>query len=85
MKTITLRNIDDELKKTLEAKAKASSTSLNTVVLTTLQHAFGLKKSPRKQRNHELEKLAGGWSEDDLSAFESATADFAQIDDDLWK
>lgn len=85
MKTITLRNIDEDLKTVLETKAKASSSSLHGVVLATLREAFGLEKAPRMQRNLELEKLAGRWSENDLADFEEGTADFEKIDEELWK
>ena len=85
MKTITLRNIDAALKKALTEKAKQSSTSLNSVVLTTLREAFHLQKSPRRKRNLELEKLAGKWSKVDLDSFTRNTADFEKIDLELWK
>ncbi len=85
MKTITLRNIDAELKAVLMKKAESSSTSLNSIVLTTLREAFGLQKRPRYQRNFELEKLSGSWTKQDLESFESSTSDFHEIDEELWK
>ena len=85
MKTITLRNIDEELKDVLIKRAQRSSTSLNGVVLKALREAFGLQKRPRQQRNLELEKLSGSWTKQDFKAFESSVTDFQKIDEELWK
>ncbi|NOX98450.1 MAG: hypothetical protein GXP30_01760 [Verrucomicrobia bacterium] len=85
MKTITLRNIDPELKKALADKAELDSASLNSVVLQALREVFGLQKRPRRKRNPELEKLAGSWGKKDKAEFEKNTAAFNKVDDELWQ
>ena len=85
MKTITLRNIDPELKKALSDKAELDSASLNSVVLQVLREAFGLQKRSRRKRNLELEKLAGSWGDKDKSEFEKNTSAFNKIDDEMWQ
>ncbi|MCF6311591.1 MAG: hypothetical protein L3J39_03985 [Verrucomicrobiales bacterium] len=84
METITLRNINPELKKALIDKAERDSASLNSVALQALGEAFGLQNGPRRKRNPELEKLAGTWSEKDKEEFEKNTSSFNKVDDDLW-
>ncbi|MBT5901672.1 MAG: hypothetical protein HOH58_06155 [Opitutaceae bacterium] len=86
MKTITLRNIDDELKQVLEEQAAYSSQSLNTVVLNKLRESYGLKEDTnRPPPNRDLLQLAGGWSDDDAESFNQATAAFGKIDLEMWK
>lgn len=85
MKTITLRNIDPELEKALTEKAELESISLNSVVLRVLQEAFGLRKRPRRERNPQLEELAGSWSEEDQAEFEKNTVAFNKVDEVLWQ
>jgi len=44
-----------------------------------------LKEAARKGKtNHNLDHLAGTWSEEDAREFEEATADFGQIDEEMW-
>lgn len=84
MKTITLRNMDDDLKAALQKEAAAHGTSLNGAALKVLRVGLGLQKPPRRQRNLALEKLGGTWTAADLTAFESATAATREIDREIW-
>ncbi|MFK5922966.1 MAG: hypothetical protein QM496_12375 [Verrucomicrobiota bacterium] len=85
MKTVTLRNIDPELKKALMDKAAQDSSSLNSVVLNALRESFGIDKKPRRQRNLELENLAGAWNDEDKAEFEKNTSAFNEIDEAMWQ
>lgn len=86
MKTITLRNIDDELKQVLEEQAAYSAQSLNTVVLNKLRESYGLKNgSNRPPPNRELLQLAGGWTDEDAATFTKSTAAFDKIDPEMWE
>ncbi len=85
MKTITLRNMDEDLKAALQREATTHETSLNGAALKVLRTGLGLQKPERRQRNRELEKLAGSWTEQDLAQFDEATAVTREIDPELWK
>lgn len=83
MKHLTVRNVDPALSKALERARRKSGKSLNQTVLELLRQALGV--SAVAARSNGLAKLAGGWSQADLEAFEAATGDFEEIDEDLWK
>lgn len=86
MKTITLRNIDDELKRVLEEQAAYSAQSLNTVVFNKLRESYGLKNdSNRPPPNRELLQLAGGWTDAEAESFDQATSAFGKIDPEMWE
>lgn len=84
MKTITLRNVDESLERALDEAATHAANSVNGVILDVLRESFGLKKKPRKQHHHDLDKLAGTWSQKDLQEFADATKPFDRIDKDMW-
>lgn len=85
VKTITLRNMDDDLKAALAKEAANHATSLNGAALKVLRVGLGLEKRPRRERNLALEKLAGRWSETDAAEFDQSTAATREIDPDLWR
>jgi len=39
----------------------------------------------RRPPYHDLDSLAGTWSEEDAAEFASATSDFEQVDQQLWR
>jgi hypothetical protein len=51
-----------------------------------IRQGIGLHKPENRQElHHDLDSLAGTWSEDETSAFLKAVADFEQIDEALWR
>lgn len=85
MTTMTLRGIDDSLSQTLKELARNQGVSLNTLALRLIREATGVDKRKRTILHHDLDSLAGTWSEDDELAFRNATRSFEAIDDDMWK
>ena len=86
MKAITLRGIDEALENALRAKSKElSTTSLNSTIIHVLHESLGLTKRRYHAVHHDLDHLAGSWSDKDLREFEEATTALAQIDEDLWR
>jgi DNA polymerase III delta subunit len=83
MKALTIREVDAQLARALEKEKKRRGASLNQTVLQLLRQALGLD-SPGI-RSNALAKLAGTWSEEDLSRFERDTAVFEQVDAEIWK
>lgn len=49
------------------------------------QAALGGGASKAEAEYHDLDALAGTWSEADAAAFQAATTPFEQIDDTLWR
>ena len=43
------------------------------------------KKKAQFPIHHDLDHLAGTWSEEDAAEFDKATEIFQQVDEELWK
>lgn len=83
---ITLKNIDDEVLKRLKAEAKRRGIDLNTYILKIFKKVVGLDTDKdRDDVYHDLDYLAGTWTEEEAEAFTKATEDFEKIDKELWQ
>jgi len=85
MKTITVRGIDPGLDRVIKSRAKQNSLSVNQWVLQALKKVTGTGKEPVFKKYHDLDALAGGWSKEEVRAFQKNTQIFERIDEDLWK
>jgi plasmid stability protein len=83
MKTLTLRNVPDDVVEQLAATAKENRQSMNGAAVLALQRALGLDAGPRRKR--DLSAFAGAWKKTEFAAFEKATAGFSAIDEELWR
>jgi hypothetical protein len=83
MRNYTLRGIDPALDHEIRELARRRSTSINATILDLLRKALGLggKRPPYS----DLDRLAGGWTEEDLKEFRKSTAPFEQIERELWE
>jgi hypothetical protein len=81
MKHLTVRQVPPDLAEALEREKRRRGTSLNRTVLDLLRQLLGVgTEEPR----NGLEQLSGTWSEEELEAFDAATTQFDQIDQELW-
>ena len=85
MRTLTIRNIDDDLSKFLKKKASDSGTSLNSCIIDTLKQEAGLLKKQFSKKYDDLDNLAGTWSKREYNEFNKSIASFDQIDKEMWK
>lgn len=86
MKNISVRGIDDETASRLKAAAKRRGTSVNSLVVRLLRSGVGLRpEGPRIPVHHDLDHLAGTWSEEDHREFMDTQRDFSVIDEALWR
>ena len=85
MTTMTLRGIDDTVSGALKDRARQEDTSVNTLMLRIIKESLGIEKKKRGTVYHDLDHLAGTWSAQDAAEFESATAVFEKVDEDMWK
>ncbi len=83
MKTLTLRNVPDEVVEHLSSLARESRQSMNKVAVQAMRRSFGLDAPPRRKR--DLSAFAGGWSRKEAAEFDKATAAFGKIDEELWR
>ena len=82
MKTLTLRNVSQELAEALDKEKSRRGKSLNQTVLELLARALGVGHGKRR---NGLAALSGTWTAEELAEFEAATASTEQIDEELWR
>ncbi|MGH7253887.1 MAG: hypothetical protein ACREIE_08825 [Nitrospiraceae bacterium] len=85
MKPITLRKLPDALARLIRRKAETEGISLNRAVIAVLQERVGGVRPSAEPRHHELDALAGSWSDAEAQAFNRALAAQRAIDPDLWR
>ena len=85
MKSLTIHNIDDDLEREIEKRAKCEGKSLNQTIKKLLRHALGMEYKSIKERREDFLDLFGTWNKDDLQSFNNAIKDFEQIDYTDWR
>ncbi len=81
MPGISVRGLDEVQLDQLKEQARQQGISLNRLVLRRLT---GDTSEPNT-RHHDLDALAGTWSEQESDAFSAAIAPLEQIDPELWQ
>ncbi len=86
MANLSLRGVDDETATRLKAEANSQGMSVNAFLLRLIRQQVGLA-TPRSipRIYHDLDALAGTWSEEDAAQFLQALADGDVIDSELWR
>jgi len=78
-------DIDDATASWLIAEAKRQGVSVERVAGQLLQRALEWeRRRTALPTYHDLDALAGTWSEDEAAAFLQAVADFEHVDPALW-
>ena len=80
MKAITLRNLPDQVTRSIRQRAATEGISLNRAVIKVLEERLGSDAV-----HHDLDDLAGSWSEAEARAFDRALAAQRAIDPELWR
>jgi hypothetical protein len=83
MSAITLRNIPPQLEEVIRKRADGYGFSLNKTVLRMLEEAAGQQKVAGRL-HHDLDHLAGTWSDEEAAAFEAALAEQRSVDPEPW-
>jgi hypothetical protein len=83
MTAITLRNIPPKLQEAIRRRAGMDGLSLNKTVIRMLEEAAGQRTTGR-ELHHDLDHLAGTWSDEEAAAFESALIEQRRVDPELW-
>ncbi|MBI1297944.1 antitoxin [bacterium] len=86
MTQLTVRGIDAKLHQYLKQEAERRGESVNRYVLSLLRNAAGDESNTQKTlRHHDLDHLAGTWSEDEFEAFDRQLAAQRTIDEEIWR
>ncbi len=83
MKTLTVRNIPDDVTALLKENARTTGASMNSTVVRIL--ADGVRPRKRQRPISDFSKYCGGWSQKDFDAFEAAVAECEKINEESWK
>ncbi len=68
----------------LKTTAKNQDTSVNLLIIKLIEQGIGYTHEVKQHTHHDLDKLAGTWSEEDAAEFQKNMTPFEQIDKDLW-
>ncbi len=85
-KSITIHDVDDAIANWLVEESQRRGMTVEMVA--GLRRRRGLETERRQAElptYHDLDALAGTWSEDEAMAFSQATKDFEQVDPGLWQ
>ncbi len=86
MATLSVRGVDPETARLLKESAEKAGSSVNAQVLELIQRGLGLAPCRgAKGQYRDLDPLAGTWGDEDVRAFEAATAAFEEVDEELWR
>ena len=86
MKAITLRNVPAPIDHAIRNKAKKQGVSINKALIQLLEEHLGEKTAQTGHaRFHDLDALAGSWSNEETTAFNQTLAQQRAIDLTLWQ
>ena len=85
MATMTVSGIDTEVAKLLKDQPNSEWISVNALLLKMVKESLGVEKKRRTKIYHDLDHLAGTWSEKDLKEFLKNVEDLEKVDKELWK
>lgn len=80
-----LRGISPKMMLYLKQQAQKKHTSVNSLILRYIEQGVGIQKTSKRKLYHDLDHLAGTWTNQDVKLFEENTKAFEQIDEELWK
>lgn len=83
---MTIRDVDEPLRRALQLEAAAPGLSLNRTLLTLLRHATGIEEDAGASPTplHDLDDLAGTWSTDEADEFDQLLAEQRVVEERLW-
>lgn len=84
MTAITLRNIPPKLQEVIRKRAGKAGLSLNKTVIRMLEEAAGQRATTGRGLHHDLDHLAGTWTDEEAAAFDVALAEQRRVDPELW-
>jgi hypothetical protein len=83
MTAFNLRGVPPEVMTLLKKEAKRLHTSVNALVLKMIERGLGY--THERHVHHDLDHLAGTWSDSETKIFNENVRSFEQIDKELWK
>jgi hypothetical protein len=85
MNAITVRNLPPAVARAVKEKARKEKLSLNKAIVKLLEEATGTDTGKNRVVHHDLDHLAGTWSEAEYQEFMASLREQRQIDPEMWK
>lgn len=79
-----LRNVAPNVMLLLKREATKQKVSINSLILQIIEQRLGIAQPTKKTIFHDLDHLAGTWSNKDKKVFDDKIKSFEKIDKDLW-
>lgn len=79
-----LRNIAPQVMELLKKKAREKKISINSLLVQIIEQSLGFSLPAKKVIFHDLDHLAGTWSNKEKKEFDDNIKSFEKIDEDLW-
>ncbi|NQU25549.1 MAG: ribbon-helix-helix protein, CopG family [Candidatus Nealsonbacteria bacterium] len=84
--SITIENLDEEVVDRLRAEAQRRGVDLSELVRELVGNRLVTRITEGDQPPyHDLDALAGTWSQEQAETFLSSVAVFGRVDEDIWK
>jgi hypothetical protein len=83
--SITVEGLEPAILDRLHVEALRRGVDVGVVIQQVIRDGLGPVATSDPIQSHDLDALAGTWTAEDTAAFLSATADFRQCDEDMWK
>jgi hypothetical protein len=80
--TITIQGVEESIVRRLAAEAQQRGLNIEEFVPELIRQTLD---AGRGQTYHDLDSLAGTWSEEQADEFLAAVADFEKVDETLWR
>jgi plasmid stability protein len=84
MKTISIHNLDDQIVRLIDERAKAEKRSVNMVVKTLLAQALGVRPPEADRHRGDFEEFCGVWDAREVKEFQERTGDMEHVDPEDW-
>jgi hypothetical protein len=82
----TITRLDSATRAWIQEESRRTGASVEVIIERLIQRGVAAERqATRGQRFHDLDALAGTWSNEEAAAFQAALTDFEQIDPALWK
>ena len=84
--TLTIKNLDQPSMEWINQKAKLLGIDLEEVIVQLIHEQIESdEREPKLKQYHDLDSLAGTWSNEESEEFFQATENFNQVDESLWQ
>lgn len=83
---ITINNIDKTILERLKFEANQQGLDMKAMVLHLIKKSLGLERIKDNATSyHDLDNLAGTWSDKEFEVFSESINSFSKVEKDLWE